>query len=265
MCLVFFSYNCTPGYRLVLAANRDEFLDRPTAPLGYFAGGRTILAGRDLQGGGTWLGVSHSGKLAAITNYRDPACLKSSAPSRGEIIPEYLQSEHSAQHFLQEFVTGANIYNGFNLLVADTEGMYYFSNIDGGIVRLTPGVYGLSNHFLDSPWPKVVRGKTRFGAILEQQQEVDHRQLFTLLEDKERPPDEELPDTGVGVAWERLLSSIFIQGSTYGTRSSAVIDVRDDGETTFTERTFIHTGGVRETGRQRFILDPGRALSRVNP
>ena len=153
MCLITFAYNHHPGYRLVLAANRDEFLDRPTAPLGYHYPGETILAGRDLRSGGTWLGMDGGGRLAAITNYRDPSRVVNPAPSRGEIILDYLRSGLMAEAFLEKFSARASRYSGFNLLLADCDNLVHYSNVSDRSTRLTSGVYGLSNHLLDTPWP----------------------------------------------------------------------------------------------------------------
>lgn len=254
MCLVLCSYKHTPGYRLILAANRDEFLSRPTAPLGYLNREEKILAGCDMLGGGTWLGISVTGKLAALTNYRDPGRFLANAPSRGRVALDYLKSDKSAQQFLSDLGAGAKNYNGFNLLAADRAGLYFYSNIDCEMVQLKPGMYGFSNHLLDSGWPKVERGKNLFEKTLGREGEVDPAQLFALLEDRKQPPDDQLPDTGVGAGWERLLGSIFIHGSTYGTRSSSVIMVADDGQTLFVERTFGYPGAARETDRLEFRL-----------
>jgi uncharacterized protein with NRDE domain len=254
MCLVLFAYNYVPGYRLVLAANRDEFNNRPTAPLGYLPGGEQVLAGQDLRGGGTWLGLGRTGKLAALTNYRDPGRLNPSAPTRGGIVKKYLESDMSAQSFLQEFAAEADRYSGFNLLLADDRELYHFSSVTGKSVKLAPGVYGLANHLLDTPWPKVVRGKQLFAAILNSRSGVDSERLLKMLEDRDYPPAELLPDTGVGPVWERMLSPMFILGQKYGTRSSAVITMRDDGETIFIERTFTSISEVREAGRKSFII-----------
>ena len=237
MCLLFFSYKTTPGYRLVVAANRDEFLVRPTAPLAFLNPARTLLAGRDLQGGGTWLGITAGRKFAAITNYRDPAANRPEAPTRGRILMDYLTGHTGAGEFLQILAESAARYNGFNLILGDGEELFYYSNREGAAQKLHPGFYGLSNHLLDSPWPKVVRGKELLRPHMVETAKIDPMQLLTILEDDHRPPDQRLPDTGVGLEWERLLSSIFIDSPAYGTRSSAVITVTEAGEISFTEKT----------------------------
>lgn len=237
MCLLFFSYQKTPGYKLVLAANRDEFLCRPTAPLDFLDQEKTILAGRDLQGGGTWLGITVQLKFAAITNYREPAKKHAEVPSRGEILLNYLTGERDACHYVHSLAENGDRYNGFNLIIGDSENLYYYSNKSVGPKLLTPGFYGLSNHLLDVPWPKVVRGKNLLYPSLVDTDNVDPMQVFSILEDARKPTDDQLPDTGIGLEWERLLSTIFIDGKTYGTRSSAVITVSDSGDIKFIEKS----------------------------
>ncbi len=240
MCLLFFSYKLTPGYNLVLAANRDEFLDRPTAPLDYIDREKTILAGRDLRDGGTWLGLGKHGKIAAITNFRKGDTPRTDAPSRGEIIDSFLKSGDPAKKFITQLREKAHRYNGFNLLAGDGNGLFYFTNqkVDKAITPLKPGYYGLCNHFLDSPWPKLVRGKKRLKPEMVETNKVDPTKIFSLLQDTWRPDDNSLPRTGVGLKWERLLGSIFINAPNYGTRSSAVITIKENGKTSFYEKNY---------------------------
>jgi uncharacterized protein with NRDE domain len=254
MCLILFSYKQHPGYRLVLAANRDEFLKRPTAPLDFHFAGECILSGRDLQDGGTWLGLGAGGRLAAITNYRDPSRVRAAAPSRGEIILRYLRSGLGAAAFIEQFAAEAAGYNGFNLIVADADDLLHFSNTTGEVSNLSPGIYGLSNHLLNTPWPKVAGGRTMLQEILAGADDPDEDALFRLLADTRHPAAALLPETGVGLEWERILSSIFIHSPTYGTRSSSVITITDEGHAEFHERSFDHGDGVHETGRQSFCL-----------
>lgn len=250
MCLLFFSYKTSPGYSLVVAANRDEFLVRPTAPLAFLDAEKSILAGQDLEGGGTWLGISRQLKFAALTNYREPAFNRSDAPSRGEILINYLSGEQGAGEYIQDLARVGERYNGFNLIVGDNKDLYYYSNRFGlsessGNVSpgaeptlLTPGFYGLSNRLLDDPWPKVVRGKELLRRDMLEREKVDPSRLLDHLQDNHHPIDELLPETGVGLDWERFLSPIFIDGATYGTRSSAVITVTDGGQVDFVEKTW---------------------------
>ena len=241
MCLLFFSYRTTPGYRLVVAANRDEFLSRPTAPLGYLDKNKIVLAGRDLQGGGTWLGITAQLKFAAITNYREPAANRADAPSRGEILKNYLSGELDAGQYMSSLAANGDKYNGFNLILGDRKKLYYYSNRSVGPQLLAPGFYGLSNHLLDVPWPKVVRGKELLRPLMVETARIDPFQLFGALKDRQPPPDEQLPDTKVGLDWERLLSTIFIDGADYGTRSSAVITVTEEGCVKFIEETMLRS------------------------
>lgn len=237
MCLLFFSYQKTPEYKLVLAGNRDEFLCRPTAPLDFLDKEKTILAGRDLQGGGTWLGITAQLKFAAITNYREPAKKNAETPSRGEILLNYLTGGRDACHYVHSLAENGDRYNGFNLIIGDSENLYYYTNKSEGPKLLIPGFYGLSNHLLDVPWPKVVRGKNLLYQNMVDTDRLDPMQLFSILEDTKKPTDDQLPDTGIGLEWERLLSTIFIDGNTYGTRSSAVITVSDSGDVQFIEKS----------------------------
>lgn len=237
MCLLFLSYRTTPGYRLVVAANRDEFLRRSTAPLAFLDAEKTILAGRDLQGGGTWLGITAQLKFAAITNYRQPGANREDAPSRGEILMDYLTGEEDAEHYIRALAENGADYNGFNLLLGDSRDLYYYSNRSVGPQPLAPGFYGLSNHLLDTPWPKVVRGKALLYPDMVEAKHLDPMLLFDPLADNLRPPDDQLPDTKIGLEWERLLSTIYIDGADYGTRSSAVITVSDSGHIEFIEKT----------------------------
>ncbi len=253
MCLLFLSYLTTPGYQLVVAANRDEFLRRPTAPLDFIDREKTILAGRDLEGGGTWLGITAQLKFAAITNFREPAATRVHAPSRGGIIMDYLTGDPGAGEYVHAIAARGDKYNGFNLILGDGKTLYYYSNKIADPQLLTPGFYGLSNHLLDVPWPKVVRGKELLRPEMVETDTIDPLQLMELLEDDRRPPDEELPDTHVGLDWERLLSTIFIDSSTYGTRSSAVITVTAGGGVEFLEKTFLRSshGLSRQVTRRR--------------
>ena len=237
MCLILFAYERHPRYRLVLAANRDEFYGRPTAPVHFWDGAPDLLAGRDLKGGGTWLGVTRSGRFAAITNYREPDFHEKDAPSRGALVTDFLRGQDDPAVYLEKLAFSAARYNGFNLIVGDMDALGYFSNREGTVRMLAPGVYGLSNHLLDTPWPKVERGKAFLEAHLRGE-DVDDAALLDALNDPAQAPDDALPDTGVGLAWEQALSPLFIRSPDYGTRSSSVLLISHDGEVTFAERTF---------------------------
>lgn len=250
MCLILFAYKAHPDYRLILAANRDEFLNRPTAPLGFHFPGEEILCGLDLQAGGTWLAVSGAGRIGGITNYRDPARNIIDAPSRGDLVLDYLRSGLSTKAFLAESTANRDIYNGYNLLLIDLQSCWYSSNAGQGDKELMPGVYGLSNRFLDTPWPKIVRGKELLEKTLRQGAEP--ATILRLLADDFQPPAALLPNTGVGLKWEKTLAPICIHSPDYGTRSSAVILVGYDGSVRFVEQTWEHGEGI-EAGTRKDI------------
>lgn len=234
---------------MILAGNRDEFFTRPTAPLSFWKDNKEILAGRDLERCGTWLGVTRSGKIGALTNYREVRGNTPSPVSRGEILSNFFTQNVSCHEFLAELSLFKDKYQGFNLLIGDNEGLYYFSNRYEAHIELEPGVYGLSNHLLNTGWPKVERGKELFEKVLHSKNPFED-ELFALLKDTNKPSDEQLPQTGVGLEWERLLSTIFISGATYGTRTSAIVTVANDGLIQFCERTHNHNEMGQETADQ---------------
>lgn len=240
MCLIVFAYRQHPRWRLVLAANRDEFFARPTAPMAHWQDAPDVLAGRDLTGGGTWLGMTRTGRFAAITNYRDPQDVRHDAPSRGLLVSDFLRGREPPGAYLERLVGEAHRYNGFSLLVGDGDDLFYFCNREKVARELKPGLYGLSNHLLDEPWPKVERAKRGLMSLLETDA-FDANHLLALLADGDQAPDEALPDTGVSRDWERLLSPIFIASPAYGTRSSTALRTAYDGGVFVTERE--HPGG----------------------
>ena len=237
MCLILLSYKMHPFYPLILAANRDEFYDRPTMPAGFWEDRPDVLAGKDLKEGGTWLGITRKGRMAALTNYRDPFSLKLNAPSRGWLIKDFLCGQEAPDLYLERLAGQADRYNGFSLILGDPSRLYYFSNRNG-LVLLSPGLYGLSNRLLDTAWPKVQRGKENFATLLSQRERPVPEDLFALLTDQSKPDDHELPDTGIGWEWERILSSIFISSPVYGTRSSSLLMIDQRRRVTFMERVF---------------------------
>lgn len=257
MCLIILGWNAHATYRLVVAANRDEFYERPAEPIHPWTDAPELLAGRDLRGGGTWMGVTRSGRFAALTNYRDPKSVRPDAPSRGELVSGFLTSSAPPRDWLAVLAARADAYNGFNLLAGNDAELWYFGNRTGrGAERLSAGIYGLSNRFLDTPWPKVERARAGFAAALSESR-VDPEALFRVLADRRRPPDEKLPDTGVGLEYERMLSPPFIVSPDYGTRSSSVATIRRDGTGEFRERTFVpENGDVRVAETRRAEIRP---------
>jgi len=257
MCLILFAYKMHPSYRLILAANRDEFYDRPSAPAAFWEDKPKILGGRDLKEGGTWFGITREGKFAAITNYRDPTAIKTGAPSRGRLVSNFLSGRKSARSYVNKISGSSHDYNGFNLLCGDNEEFFVYSN-RGETQKLEPGIYGLSNRFLDSPWPKVVRGKKALAAAMKEKGDLLETALFTVLADRKVAPDHKLPSTGIGLDWERLLSSIFIKSSIYGTRSSAVLLIAKNKRVKFVEKVFDRESEPWIESRFSFLIAGGK-------
>lgn len=254
MCLILFAFRHHPRYPLIVAANRDEFLERPTAAASFWDTDPPILAGRDLLCGGTWFGVSRQGGFAAVVNYRDPDSRKDDAPSRGTLVPEFLLGSAPCEVFLDNLRTKGNLYSGFSLLFGDAGKLFCFSNQGETPSLVQPGIHGLSNHLLDTPWPKVVRGKDRLKRLLSDDREPDVEELLDILTDRWLPEDHLLPDTGIGLEKERLLAPLFISGKGYGTRSSTVLIMGPDGTISFTERAWHGTPDHGTTVSHRFRI-----------
>jgi uncharacterized protein with NRDE domain len=237
MCLIFIALKKHPVYKLILATNRDEFYARKTAPASWWPENPDILGGRDLEAGGTWLGMNRNGRLAMVTNFRDLKNIRANAPSRGFLVSDYLESSMPMEAYVDKISGVKNQYNGFNLLAGDTNTLSYQSNYSDGPRWLTEGIYGLSNHLLDTPWPKVANGRKMFGDIISQG-EIEVKALMEFLSNEKRATDNELPDTGVGLERERALSSMFIKIDGYGTRCSTVILADYKDNVSFTERVY---------------------------
>lgn len=249
MCLIVIAWRARDDLPLVVAANRDEWRDRPAIPAHWWEDRPGILAGRDLQAGGTWMGVTRGGRFAAVTNFRDPSDRRTTALSRGGLVTEFLASDAPPREYLAGLRERASRYNGFNLVVGDGASLWYFGSREGEARAVEPGVHGLSNHLLDEPWPKVVRGRRAMERALRDPDPAPA--LFAMLSEAGGAPDEELPDTGVGLAWERRLASPLITGADYGTRCSTVISFSRAGDATFEERTLDAAGGMTDTRRYR--------------
>ena len=241
MCLIVFAHNCHPEYQLILGANRDEFRNRPADPAGFWSGAPYLLAGRDRQAGGTWMGVTTAGKFAAITNYRDPRQQVVDPPSRGELVSGYLLNESLTPIEHQATLNrDGQQYDGFNLLYGTLDTLYYFTNRGGSSGPVSPGIHGLSNHLLDTHWAKVTAATSRLEAIVHHEL-IEPEQIFAALSDPVPFADNLLPDTGVSLEWERMLSPLFIENEEYGTRSSTVIVANRNGQVSFTERVFDYS------------------------
>jgi uncharacterized protein with NRDE domain len=238
MCLILFALDAHPEYRVVLAANRDEFFARPTLPAAPWAENPRVVGGRDLEQGGTWLAATTESRLAAVTNYRDATRPKTGERSRGLLVSEFVLGRRDPREYVEELLQQANLYDGFNLIVMDRGRGFYCSNRAARIIELGPGVHGLSNHLLDTPWPKVERGKSALARLLGQPRDALVQGLFAALHDAEIAPDDSLPSTGVSLEWERRLSTAFIRSPDYGTRASTVVLIDKVGGLSFIERSF---------------------------
>lgn len=238
MCLIVFAWQLDPARPLVVAANRDEFHARPARPFGAWPDMPSIHAGRDLEAGGTWMGLGSSGRFAALTNIRDPL-QPVGTRSRGELASAYLAGARSPDAYLEDVANRFEDYSGFNLLVGDRDSLWHLNARTGKPRELAPGVYGVSNADLDTPWPKLARSKSAFEDAWRME---STEPLFALLADRTVPPDEALPKTGVSLPLERLLGSAFIVSPDYGTRVSTVVERRADGTCFVEERQFDRDG-----------------------
>ena len=240
MCLILFAYQYHPHFPLVLAANRDEFYQRPTQAAAFWEDHPELLAGKDLREGGTWMGITAQGRFAGLTNYRNLKATHPHGKSRGWLVRDFLIQRRSPEQFVHDLAPAASHYNPFNLLVGEFDPqqshLYYYSNWTQSLQRLQPGIHGLSNHLLDTPWPKVRHGKQQLEQLLKTPSSPPIEALFDLLEHDEVFPDDQLPDTGVGLEMERLLSPVFIQSPTYGTRASTLLFIDWEGTVTFHEK-----------------------------
>jgi uncharacterized protein with NRDE domain len=252
VCLILVAWQMQPGYPLVMAANRDEYFRRPTRAAHYWDDAPGVLGGRDLEAGGSWLGVDAAGRVAAVTNYREPPRARAGELSRGLLVSDFLKGELAAADYLRETIRWKRRYDAFNLLLADVTGLYFYSSREPDYRELAPGCYGISNGELDCPWPKVNKGKQILRQQLDSGHVPDSEALFDLLADAAPAADRELPDTGVGLETERKLSPIFINLDGYGTRSSTVLITDAQGKVFFAERNFDATGKVQDTGRFEF-------------
>lgn len=254
MCLIIFSWKNHPKYPLILAANRDEFYNRKTRPAQFWEEKPGILAGKDLEAGGTWMGISKTGRIAMITNYRDLSNIRPDAPSRGKLVLNYLTSEEKSKEYLTPFEKPGNPFNGYNLIVGNPEELFYQSNYsEKGIEKIPTGVHGLSNALLNTPWPKLELGKKKLQNIIKAD-DIDPESLFTMMYNDHCFPDKELPDTGIGIEKEKMLSSMFIKSPNYGSRCSTVLLIDLHGNAIFVERTYNPTDFSYKEVRFQFNL-----------
>lgn len=254
MCLILFAYQQVPGIRLIALANRDEFYARPTESAHTWPDRNDIIAGKDLQSGGTWLGVTPNGRMAAVTNYRDGLPTEPNTASRGELPIEFLASNLTAQAYIAQLRTKRSDYGGFNLLLLDQTGLWHYCSVTDESSSVKPGVHGLSNHSLNTPWPKVVQGTWDLAQMVDG--DVNADRLLELMYDAQYPEDSDLPDTGVGLDWERTLSPLFIQSPDYGTRSTTLVMVHESGRIEFAEVTHPQGRMGDPSESRRFVLNP---------
>lgn len=235
MCLNLFSYKSHPKYQLIIAANRDEFYGRPTREAHFWEDNSNVLGGRDMQHGGTWLGLNKNGKFAFITNYRDFSLYYPDAPSRGPLVSNYLKGELSPEEYVKS-IENPKQYSGFNLVVGDMSSAWYLSNVLDGPSEIKPGVHGVSNAFMDTPWQKVEKGKTCL-ADISHKDDFTPEELFAMLADEQQASDDKLPETGLPIEMERAVSAMFIKSPDYGTVCSTVVMVDHTGQVYFAEKT----------------------------
>lgn len=259
MCTLLFALGARPDARLIVAANRDEFRGRPSAPLHAWEDA-PVIAGRDLRGGGTWMGVGRRGRWAALTNTREPGRARPGARSRGELVTEALTAAGDLEAILQRIAARAGEYDGFNLVAWDGRRLWWLSSFAGAVTlqEVAAGVHGLSNHLLDTPWPKVQVGRDRLAALAARPPPPEPDDLLGLLADRRGFADERLPDTGVGLERERELAPLLIDTPLYGTRSSTAMIVDRRGHVRLAELTLVaddRGGPSRVAGRVDLTLD----------
>lgn len=258
MCLILFSFQAHRRFPLVVAANRDEHYSRPTAPAKFWDDHPEIYAGRDLEQGGTWMGITDNGRFAAVTNFRAGKPGPAAPRSRGELVSLFLTGDNKANEYLHHISARNTEYNPYSLIAGDLDGLFFYSNRGDGTVAIAPGIHGLSNHLLDTPWPKVVTGIAAVAATLDLDDPDDiSARLFSTLAACQPAPDAELPDTGIPHQRERELSPPFICGEHYGTRSSTLLLVSDAGEVFFHEKRFGPGGQPAGEDARAFRIQRG--------
>ena len=252
MCLILFAYRQREDYPLLLIANRDEYYARPTRNAHWWDDA-SVFGGRDLEAGGTWLGINRDGRLAAVTNVREPGGMQPGKRSRGELTRGFLSGSKSPREYLGEIDARARDYAGFNLLLGDVGELWFYSNRAPGVKRVEAGIHGISNGAFDEPWPKLSSGKTELAALLDG--EIDSRRLMEILTDHRVAEDHALPSTGVPLDIERMLSSRFIRSPGYGTRASTVLIVDAEGRVEFSEQNFGEEGKPVELVEESFAVE----------
>ena len=256
LCLILVSYDTHEPYRLVIAANRDEFHARTSRSAHWWEDAPSVLGGRDLEAGGTWMGVTRTGRFAAVTNYSESASPHEDARSRGELVARFLTSDIPATDYLAEVAQNGGLFRGFSLLVFDRLSLASFSNRSETFRTLSPGVFGLANALLDTPWPKVTQGKERIAGILSMQRDMSEHasDLLRLLRNEESPSSLDPPHSDGEEDSRQRVSPIFIRYPTYGTRASTVLLMTRHGDVTFVEQNWDLSGHPLERQNFRFRL-----------
>ena len=255
MCLLLIANKIHPDYKLIVAANRDEFYSRPTTPAEFWKDHPGLLAGKDLEAGGTWLGITKSGRFSAITNFRDfHNPIKENAPSRGKLTTDFLLGDQDRPTYTKSLQENSADYNGFNLIYGIKDDLCYYSNQTNLEIKLEKGIYGISNAMLDTPWYKVKKSKKRFAEIIKEEKSLIES-LFGLMNDKETADDKSLPDTGIGKESEKALSSIFIKTEKYGTRCTTVLLIDKNDKVNFIEMTYHPEGDNYSGVKYDFVIN----------
>ncbi len=254
MCLIFLSYKQHKEYPLVILANRDEFYKRPTLPANYWEENPNILGGKDLEGGGTWMGITRKGYFAMLTNYRDIANIKPYAPTRGKLVSDYLAGEFNPKEYLKALSKSGDLYNGYSLIAGSFNDPWYYSNYGNKIAQLGTGLYGLSNALLNSKWPKIESGKAALAPLLSKAT-LNKGALFDVMVNQQQADDNNLPSTGLPLDKERAISPLFIHIEGYGTRCTTLITVSKEGIVDFTERQYSNGIATGEENHYSFRVD----------
>ncbi|MCP4392650.1 MAG: NRDE family protein [Gammaproteobacteria bacterium] len=252
MCLILFAYRQHADYPLLLMANRDEYYARPTRDAHWWEE-TPVFAGRDLEAGGTWLGINRQGRFAAVTNVREPGGMSPGKKTRGALTRDFLSADVPAETYLRDLAPRDRDYAGFNLLLGDDQGFWFYSNRDHGILRIEAGVYGISNGAFDEPWPKLSSGKQELAAMLNG--EVAATKLMEILTDHQIAADHELPQTGISLDIERMLSSRFIRSAEYGTRACTVLTIDRKNRVDFSEQNFRDAEHMGELQHETFTIE----------
>ena len=255
MCLLSFHLKDHPTYKFIFTANRDEAYSRPTKEAHFWDDHPYLLGGRDLEAMGTWLGITKSGRFAALTNYREFPNQSTNKISRGNIVTSFLTSNMTPTEFLNDIDNHKDQYDGFNVVVGSVNELYYYSNRQQKMTPIKSGTHALSNAFLNTEWPKTVLLKNNLKQHVENNEQSDIEGLLTMMNDSTIAADELLPNTGVGLPLERILSPIFIQSENYGTKSTTVILVTHDNEVTFVERTYEKGQFLKDNQFKFTLLD----------